>query len=121
MPSSITEKEPVLDYSNWADWSEYWHDHLAALDLWQYTDPDAEALLPQPNSAANREIIKQGNENFTKLRQHVSKECRKLLSGQTTLRNVWIALRTGCDRGTVIPLIAKVEAFYSNKWEAKDT
>ena len=121
MPSSIAEKEPVLDYSNWADWSEYWQDHLAALDLWQYTSPDMEALLPPPNSAANREIIKQGNENFTKLRQHVSKECRKLLRGQTTLRNVWIALRTGCDRGTVIPLIAKVEAFHTNKWEAKDT
>jgi hypothetical protein len=44
-----------------------------------------------------------------------------MLSGHTTLRNVWIALRTGCYRGTVIPLIAKVEAFYNNKWEAKDT
>ena len=104
MPSPIAEKEPVLDYSNWADWSEYWQ---AAFDLWH---PDTEALLPPPNSAANRETIKQGNENFTKLRQHVSKECRKLLRGQTTLRNVWIALRTGCDRGTVIPLIVKVEA-----------
>jgi hypothetical protein len=57
---------------------------------------------PQPNSVANREIIKQDNENFTKLRQHVLKECRKLLSGHTLLRNVWIAPRTGCDRGTVI-------------------
>jgi transposase InsO family protein len=121
MPSSVAEKEPILDYTNWADWSEYWHDHLAALDLWQFTDPNAAAVLPQPNSVANREIIKKANENFTKLRQHVSKECRKLLSGHTTLRGVWIALRTGCDRGTVLPLIAKVEAFYSNKWELKDT
>jgi len=122
MPSSTTtEKEPILDYTNWADWSEYWRDHLAALDLWHFTDPDAQDILPQPNSTANREIIKQGKENFTKLRQHVSKECRKLLSGQTTLRNVWIALRAGCDRGTVLPLIAKVEAFYNHKWEAKDT
>ena len=77
--------------------------------------------MPQPNSVTNREIIKKANENFTKLRQHVSKECRKLLTGHTTLRGVWIALRTGCDRGTVLPLIAKVEAFYSNKWEPKDT
>jgi hypothetical protein len=121
MPSSVAEKEPILDYKNWADWSEYWHDHLAALDLWQFTDPDAADVLPQPNSVANREIIKKANENFTKLRQHVSKDCRKLLSGQTTLRGVWTALRTGCDRGTVLPLIAKVEAFYSNKWEPNDT
>jgi hypothetical protein len=40
MPSSITEKEPILDYSNWADWSEYWHDHLAAFNLWQFTSQE---------------------------------------------------------------------------------
>ena len=121
--SSLAEKEPILDYTNWpwADWSEYWRDHLAALDLWQYTNPNTEDTLPPPNSTANREIVKEGKENFTKLRQHVSKECRKLLSGHTTLRNVWVALRAGCDRGTVLPLIAKVEAFYLNKWEPKDT
>ena len=115
--SSVAEKEPILDYTNWADWSEYWRDHLAALDLWQYTNPNTEDTLPPPNSTANREIVKAGKENFSKLRQHVSKECRKLLSGHTTLRNVWVALRAGCDRGTVLPLIAKVEAFYLNKWE----
>ena len=120
-PSSIAEKEPILDYTNWHDWSEYWRDHLAALDLWQYTDPTTQDVLPLPNSTANRAIVKQGTENFTKNPQHVSKECRKLLSGQTTLRDVWIALRAGCDRGTILPLISKVEAFYKNQWEAKDT
>ena len=64
MPSSVAEKEPILDYTNWADWSEYWHDHLAALDLWQFTDPNAAAVLPQPNSVANREIIKKANANM---------------------------------------------------------
>jgi gag-polypeptide of LTR copia-type len=123
MPSSESDslKEPVLDYSNWADWSEYWCDHLTALDLWQYTNPDTQTALPPPTSNANREIIKQVTENFTKLRQHVSKDCRKLLRGNTTLRHVWIALRAGCDRGTTLPLIAKVEAFHNSKWETKDT
>jgi hypothetical protein len=119
--SSSTEKEPVLDYTNWADWSEYWRDHLIALDLWQYTDPNDKMTLPLPTSAANREVHKQATENFTKLRQHVSKECRKLLGGHTTLRDLWNALKAGCDRGTVLPLIAKVEAFYNSKWEAQDT
>jgi gag-polypeptide of LTR copia-type len=119
--SSLAEKEPILDYTNWADWSEYWRDHLAALDLWQYTDPNTEDTLPPPNSAANREIVKEGRENFTKLSQHVSKDCRKLLSGNTTLRDLWNALKAGCDRGTLLPLIAKVEAFLTDKWEAKDT
>jgi hypothetical protein len=77
--------------------------------------------LPLPNSTTNREIVKRGTENFAILRQHVSKECRKLLSGNTTLRDVWSALRAGCDRGTLLPLIAKVEAFHKEQWEAKDT
>jgi len=29
--------------------------------------------------------------------------------------------KSRCDRGTVLLLIAKVEAFYKNEWEAKDT
>jgi hypothetical protein len=61
---------------------------------------------------ANREIIKQATENFTKLRQHVSNECIKLLSGNTTLRDVWNARRVRCDRGTILPLTAKAEPFH---------
>jgi hypothetical protein len=114
MQSSPAEKEPVLDYTNQADWSEYWRD-LTALNLWQYTDPNTQIALPLPTSTANREIIKQTTKNFTQLRQHFSKECRKLLSWNTT--NV---IRAGCDRGTILPLIAKVEAFHKDKWEAKD-
>ena len=30
---------PILTYSNWTDWCFYWRDHLAMVDLWQYTDP----------------------------------------------------------------------------------
>lgn len=57
MPSSTTtEKEPILDYTNWADWSEYWRDDLAALDLWQFTDPDAQDILtPTVLPAARRQ------------------------------------------------------------------
>ena len=91
MPSSLTEREPILDYMNWADWSEYWRDHLTAQNLWQYTDPNTQTILPLPTEKTNREIIKQATENFTVLRQHVSKECRKLLSGKTTLRDLWKA------------------------------
>jgi gag-polypeptide of LTR copia-type len=120
MPSSLAD-EPLLDYTNWADWSEYWRDHLTALDLWKFTDPNTQTALPLPSDKVNRDIVKQGTENFTILRQHVSKECRKLLSGKTTLRDLWKALRDGCDRGTLLPLIAKVEAFHTEKWEAKDT
>jgi hypothetical protein len=29
-------------------------------------------------------------------------------------------VRAGCDRGTILPLIAKVEAFHKEKWAAKD-
>ena len=121
MPSTLDESEPVLDYTNWADWSEYWCDHLTALDLWRYTDPNTQTALPLPSDKTNRDIVKQGTENFTKLRQHVSKECRKLLSGKTNLRDLWKALKDGCDRGTLLPLITKVEAFHNEKWEAKDT
>src|ERR1700722_14384252 len=99
-PSSIAEKEPILDYTNWHDGSEDWGDHLAALDLWQYTDPTTQGVLPLPNNT----IVKQG---------------RKFLSGQTTLRDVWIALRAGCDRGTILPLISKVEAFPGGETECQ--
>jgi hypothetical protein len=45
----LAENDPVLDYTNWADWSEYWRDHLTALDLWRYTDPNTQTALPDSN------------------------------------------------------------------------
>ena len=44
MPSSLDENEPVLDYMNW---SEYWRDHLTALDK------------------TNHDIIEQASENLS--------------------------------------------------------
>jgi hypothetical protein len=97
LQSSIAENEPIIFYyTNWADWSEYWRDHITALDLYRPKHPNTQSTLPLLTDKANREIVKQGSENFTKLRQHVSKECRKLI----TFRDVWVALRAGCDRGT---------------------
>jgi hypothetical protein len=56
-----------------------------------------------------------------KIRQHVSPECWDLLKNQATLRDTWIALKAGCDRGNTLLLISHVEAFHSSKWEEKDT
>ena len=57
--ASPNDRDPILDYTNWADWSEYWRGHLDIFDLWRYTDPAAADDLPPPTSSINREIIKQ--------------------------------------------------------------
>ncbi|KAJ5085010.1 hypothetical protein N7532_001142 [Penicillium argentinense] len=119
-PSS-GEKLPILDYSNWVDWSEFWRDHLILFDLWQYIDPSSTATVPPPTSNVNRDIAKTLTENLAKLRQHVAPECRKLLVGHTNPRDLWSSLKAGCDRGTTLPLLAQYESFQSIKWEPKDT
>ncbi|EED17244.1 hypothetical protein TSTA_022980 [Talaromyces stipitatus ATCC 10500] len=115
------EKLPILDYSNWVDWSEYWQDHLILYDLWQYVDPTSTVTVPPPTTNVNQDIAKTLTENLTKIRQHVSPECRKLLVGHTNPRDLWSSLKAGCDRGTTLPLIAQYELFHNNKWEPKDT
>ncbi|EED20850.1 hypothetical protein TSTA_080830 [Talaromyces stipitatus ATCC 10500] len=115
------EKLPILDYSNWVDWSEYWQDHLILYDLWQYIDPTSIVMVPPPTTNVNRDIAKMLTENLTKIRQHVSPECRKLLVGHTNPRDLWSSLKAGCDRGTTLPLIAQYKSFHNNKWELKDT
>ncbi|EED11548.1 hypothetical protein TSTA_008440 [Talaromyces stipitatus ATCC 10500] len=122
-PHRLTDSStlPILDYSNWVDWSEYWQDHLILYDLWQYVDPTSTATVPPPTTNVNRDIAKTLTENITKIRQHVSPECRKLLVGHTNPRDLWSSLKAGCDRGTTLPLIDQYELFHSNKWEPKDT
>src|SRR5882762_11637341 len=121
MPPSPVQREPVLKYTNWAEWNIYWHDHLVAHGLWQYTDPDTGIEPPQPTTTLNRKIYDRVTENYSKLRLYVSEECRGLLAGHTTLRSLWAALKAGTDRGTTIPLLDKVMKFHNNKWESKDT
>lgn len=123
MASSSTSdlKEPVLRYDNWAEWSAYWHDHLVALDLWQFTDPNTQTTPPPPNTSLNRKIYDSATENYRELRKHVSPDCRSLLAGHTNLRSLWTALKEGTDRGTKLPLLAKLEQFHGSKWEPKDT
>ena len=76
---------------------------------------------PQPTTTLNQKIYDRVTENYSKLRLHVSEECRGLLAGHTTLRSLWAALKAGTDRGTTIPLLDKVMKFHNNKWESKDT
>jgi gag-polypeptide of LTR copia-type len=121
MPPSPVQREPVLKYTNWAEWNTYWHDHLVAHGLWQYTDPDTGTEPPQPTTTLNQKIYDRVTENYSKIRLHVSEECRGLLAGHTTLRSLWAALKAGTDRGTTIPLLDKVRKFHNNKWESKDT
>jgi hypothetical protein len=118
--ASSADRDPILDYTNWAEWSEYWHGHLSIFDFWRYTDPSSANVLPPSTNSINREIIKQAAGLLLKIRQHVSPECRALLKGQITLRDTWIALKASCDRGNTLPLISLAEAFNFNKWEDKD-
>jgi hypothetical protein len=113
------EKIQSLSYTNWSEWSEFWKDHLGLLDLWQYVDPDLTS--EPPATTQGREAAKLLRENFVKLRQNVSYECRKLIGGHTTPRSIWAALKAGCDRGTILPLLTRYEAFHNEKWEANDT
>jgi len=119
--STPADRDPILDYTNWADWSDYWQGHLIIYDLWRYTDPSSADVLPPSTSSVNRSIIDKAAGFLLKIRQHVSPECRALLKGQATLRDTWIALKAGCDRGNTLPLLAHVRAFHHSKWEEKDT
>jgi hypothetical protein len=86
---SPSQNEPVLKYTNWAEWNIYWHDHLVAHGLWQYTDPTTDIEPPQPpDTRVNRKINDRVSENYSKLRLHVSEECRGLLAGHTNLRSL---------------------------------
>jgi len=73
--SASADRDPILDYMNWADWSEYWCGHLDIFDLWRYTDPASADDLPPPTSSINREIIKQATGFLLRICQHVSPEC----------------------------------------------
>jgi hypothetical protein len=119
IPSS--DRQPVLDYTNWPRWSKYWHRSLALLDLWQYTDPESTVTLPPLTSTINRGINKSAVEQILKLCQYVSDECQPLIDGKTTPRDIWKALKAGCDRGTILPLTTQYERFHNNKWEPNDT
>ncbi|KAL2813516.1 hypothetical protein BJX63DRAFT_431864 [Aspergillus granulosus] len=110
---------PILSYTNWLEWSEFWKDHLMILDLWQFVDPDS--TVDPSDTAEGREIAKLLRENIAEVRQHVSPECWRLMGGQTTARYIWAALKAGCDRGTTLPLMGIYEAFHNERWEANDT
>ncbi len=119
--SSSSDKDPVLDYNNWVEWSEYWRGYLRVRNFWQYTDPETDVVLPPPTTTINRDIDNKAQDAIIKLRQHVSPDCRKLLGESVTLRDTWKALKAGCDRGLTLPLVGKMEAFFAHKWETKDT
>jgi hypothetical protein len=51
------------------------------VDLWQYTDPSTDNVLPPSTSSINREVIKRAYEEGRRLCDHVAPECWRVMEG----------------------------------------
>jgi hypothetical protein len=95
-PSSASHS-PVLTYSNWTDWCFYWRDRLAMVNLWQYTDPSTDNILPPSTSSINREVIKRAYEEGRRLCDYVAPKCWRIVTDR-----VLILAHRSCHHGLVV-------------------